>query len=137
MGRCEANGFPGVSRPTAARYWAPPQRLLAPMAGYRDRVRAGPPRAARRLRVAAALRAEAERAALGRRAAACPPFLPPFRAGARFTFRPRPDPLFLPPPVSAFTVAQARRAASLLRDSALLVAFLDVPCLSLLLLGVG
>ena len=27
-------------------------------------------------------------------------------------FRPRPDPLFLPPPSSLFTVAQARRAAS-------------------------
>ena len=31
-------------------------------------------------------------------------------------FLPRPDPLFLPPPVSLFTVAHARRAASF-RDS--------------------
>jgi hypothetical protein len=58
------------------------------------------------------LRAEADFAALGRLAAAWPPFLPPFRDGARFTFFPRPEPLFFPPPVSSFTVAQARRAAS-------------------------
>ena len=66
----------------------------------------------RRFRVAAALRAEADFAALGRLAAAFPPFLPTFRDGAQFTFFPRPEPLFFPPPVSSFTVAQARRAAS-------------------------
>ena len=54
----------------------------------------------------------ADLVALGRFAAARPPFLPPFRDGARFTFFPRPEPLFFPPPVSSFTVAQARRAAS-------------------------
>ena len=70
------------------------------------------PDAARRFRVAAAFLAEAERAALGRRAAARPPFFPPFFDGARFSFLPRPEPLFLPPPVSSFTVAHARRAAS-------------------------
>jgi hypothetical protein len=75
---------------------------------YRERF----PARARRFRVAAAFRAEADLAALGRFAAACPPFLPPFRDGARFTFFPRPEPLFFPPPVSSFTVAQARRAAS-------------------------
>jgi hypothetical protein len=46
------------------------------------------------------------------RDAARPPFLPPFREELRFDFFPRPDPLFLPPSVSLFTVAQARRSAS-------------------------
>ena len=46
------------------------------------------------------------------RAAARPPFLPPFLDELRLDFFPRPDPLFLPPPVSLFTVAQARRSAS-------------------------
>jgi hypothetical protein len=67
----------------------------------------------RRFRVAAALRAEADLAAFGRRAAARPPFFPPFLDGAVFFFLPRPEPLFLPPPVSALTVAHARRSASL------------------------
>jgi hypothetical protein len=66
----------------------------------------------RRVRVAAAFRAEADLAALLRAAAARPPFFPPFLDGARFTFFPRPDPLFFPPPVSLLTVAHARRAAS-------------------------
>ena len=69
-------------------------------------------RAARRLRVAAALRAERERAAAGRCADARPPSRPPFRDEAWLTFLPRPEPLFLPPPVSLLTVAQARRSAS-------------------------
>jgi len=45
-------------------------------------------------------------------AAAFPPLRPPFLAGALLTFLPRPDPLFLPPPVIALTVAHARRSAS-------------------------
>jgi len=43
---------------------------------------------------------------------ALPPLRPPLRADAVFIFLPRPDPLFLPPPVSLLTVAQARRSAS-------------------------
>jgi hypothetical protein len=70
----------------------------------------------RRFRVAAALRADAERAALDRRAEAAPPFRPPFLEEVRVLFLPRPDPLFLPPLSSLFTVAQARRSASL-RDT--------------------
>jgi len=61
----------------------------------------------------ATLRADAERAAAGRFAAARPPSLPPLREAPRFSGLPRPEPLFLPPPVSALTVAQARRSASL------------------------
>src|SRR5262245_15118398 len=68
--------------------------------------------AARRLRVWAAFFAEAERSANERPAEASPPLWPPFFAGAVLVFLPRPDPLFLPPPVILFTVAQARRAAS-------------------------
>jgi hypothetical protein len=45
-------------------------------------------------------------------AVAAPPFLPPFLAEALLVFLPRPDPLFLPPPVLLLTVAQARRSAS-------------------------
>jgi hypothetical protein len=67
---------------------------------------------ARRRRVEAAFRADAEREDLEREAEARPPFFPPFREELRFDFLPRPDPLFLPPPVSLFTVAQARRSAS-------------------------
>jgi hypothetical protein len=55
--------------------------------------------------------AEADRAA-GRLAAAAPPFAPPLFDEAVVVFRPRPDPLFLPPPLSLLTVAQARRSAS-------------------------
>jgi hypothetical protein len=55
---------------------------------------------------------EADLALEGRRPEAAPPFLPPFFAGALFTALPRPEPLFLPPPVMALTVAQARFSAS-------------------------
>ena len=48
---------------------------------------------------------------------AAPPSRPPFFAGALFTFLPRPEPLFFPPPVIAFTVAHAR----------FLAVFFDVP----------
>ena len=68
---------------------------------------------ARRARVRAALRAEAFRAAAGRAAEAAPPLRPPFLAGSLLTGCPRPEPAFLPPPVILFTVAQARRLASL------------------------
>lgn len=44
---------------------------------------------------------------------ASPLILPPFRAGERFVFLPRPEPLRLPPPVILLTVAHARRFASL------------------------
>ena len=70
------------------------------------------PRCRRRALVAAAFLADAERSADGRAAAALPPSRPPFRAGALLTGLPTPEPLFLPPPVILFTVAQARRSAS-------------------------
>lgn len=87
----------------------PDDRLLAvvPDARFRD---ADPP--AFRLRVAAPLRADAERADLDRDADARPPARPPFRAGAAFVFFPRPAPLFRPPPDILFSVAHARRSAS-------------------------
>jgi hypothetical protein len=66
----------------------------------------------RRLRVAAAFLADAERADFGREADARPPSFPPFLDEVFLTALPRPEPLFLPPPVSLFTVAHARRAAS-------------------------
>ena len=65
-----------------------------------------------RARVRAALFAEAERIRAGLPAEAAPPSRPPFRAGALFIDFPRPEPDALPPPVIAFTVAQARRSAS-------------------------
>jgi hypothetical protein len=65
-----------------------------------------------RFRVAAAFLAERLRAAADRDADARPPFRPPFRLGALLFFFPRPDPLFLPPPLSLLTVAHARRSAS-------------------------
>jgi hypothetical protein len=65
-----------------------------------------------RLREDAAFRAADERDDFERDAEALPPFLPPFRDELRLVFLPRPDPLFFPPPVSLFTVAQARRSAS-------------------------
>jgi hypothetical protein len=43
---------------------------------------------------------------------AAPPFLPPRLEGVVSFFLPRPEPLFLPPPSCAFTVAYARRSAS-------------------------
>lgn len=67
---------------------------------------------ARRFRVAAAFRAEADRADLLRRAEARPPRRPPFFVGALLVFRPRPEPDLRPPPDIAFSVAQARRSAS-------------------------
>jgi hypothetical protein len=74
-----------------------------------DRFRDPP---ALRLRVAAALRADADRADFERDAEARPPARPPFRDELLLVFFPRPAPLFFPPPVSLFTVAQARRSAS-------------------------
>jgi hypothetical protein len=62
-----------------------------------------------RRRVAAPFRAAAERDAFDREAA---PLRPPLRDALLVLFFPRPDPLFLPPPSSLFTVAQARRSAS-------------------------
>jgi len=47
------------------------------------------------------------------RAAAAPPLRPPSRAGSLLVARPLPEPLFLPPPSILFTVAHARRSASL------------------------
>ncbi len=67
---------------------------------------------ARRLRVAAALLAAAVRSAAGRLADAWPPSRPPFCDEAWDSGRPRPEPLFFPPPLSLFTVAQAMRSAS-------------------------
>jgi hypothetical protein len=89
----------------------PDGRFVArvPDARFRD---ADPP--AFRLRVAAAFRADAERADLDRDAAARPPLRPPFRAGAAFVFLPRPEPRFRPPPDILFSVAHARRSASFL-----------------------
>jgi hypothetical protein len=67
--------------------------------------------AAELLRLAAVLldSVDAERAAAGRFAAA---FFAPRFADVFVAFLARPDPLFLPPPVSLLTVAQARRSAS-------------------------
>ena len=62
-----------------------------------------------RRRVAAPFRAAAERDAFDREEA---PLRPPLRDALLVLFFPRPDPLFLPPPSSLFTVAQARRSAS-------------------------
>ncbi|HET9726665.1 MAG TPA: hypothetical protein VFP28_07090 [Gemmatimonadales bacterium] len=80
--------------------------------GADQRLRRELDRAPRRFRVAAALRADADRAALLRDAEARPPARPPFFAGPLLVFRPRPEPDFLPPPDIAFSVAQARRSAS-------------------------
>lgn len=76
-----------------------------------DRFRAADPPAFR-FRVAAAFRADAERADLGRAAEARPPARPPLRAGPVLVFFPRPEPLFRPPPDILFSVAHARRSAS-------------------------
>jgi hypothetical protein len=46
------------------------------------------------------------------RAVEAPPFLPPFFMGEWSSFLPRPDPAFFPPPLTLFTVAQARLSAS-------------------------
>jgi hypothetical protein len=69
-------------------------------------------RSALRLRVSAAFFAEAERAAAEREGDALPPSLPPLREEAWLSGLPLPDPLFLPPPLSLLTVAQARLSAS-------------------------
>lgn len=98
-------------RPLLFRDRAPLRLALFPDRLLLDRFRVEPPPAFR-LRVAAALRADAERAALLRLAAARPPFRPPFFVGALLVFRPRPEPDLRPPPDIAFSVAQARRSAS-------------------------
>ena len=94
-----------IGVPDALRGGRPPR---VPCGAHQQRYRA----AALRFRVAAPFFAEAERWAAVRLADAFPPFLPPLRLGAWFSFLPRPEPDFLPPCVSALTVAQARRAAS-------------------------
>src|SRR5262249_36884875 len=62
-----------------------------------------------RLRVAAAFFAASERFSGVRRVVLV---LPPFDEADRFCGRPRPPPDFSPPPLSLFTVAEARRFAS-------------------------
>lgn len=69
--------------------------------------------AAFRLRVAAAFFADADRSAALRDADAAPPVFPPFLAETCVSGTPRPLPDLFPPPDSLFTVAQARRFASL------------------------
>ena len=89
----------------------PFERLrLVPLARLRLVLLRAPP--ARRRRVAAAFFAAADLDDLDRDAEARPPTFPPFREELRLVFLPRPDPLFFPPPVSLFTVAHARFAAS-------------------------
>jgi hypothetical protein len=66
----------------------------------------------RRRRVAAARRAAADRLDFERDTVARPPRRPPLRDELLLRRLPRPEPLFFPPPVSLFTVAHARRAAS-------------------------
>jgi len=83
---------------------------------FRAVLRAPDLAAAFRLRVAAAFFADRERAAAGRLADALPPRGPPIRP-PRFeetlvSGTPRPEPRWLPPPVSLLIVAQARRSAS-------------------------
>jgi hypothetical protein len=92
----------------------PPRLRLLPPLRFRllERLEAEREPPALRRRVDAALRAALERDDFERDADARPPFLPPFREALRVVFLPRPEPLFFPPPVSLFTVAQARRAAS-------------------------
>ncbi|HET6796393.1 MAG TPA: hypothetical protein VFH40_04460 [Gemmatimonadales bacterium] len=85
-------------------------RLLLVLDLLRLRLLVLPP--LRRRRVAAPRRAAADRLDLDRDAVARPPRRPPFLEELLLRFFPRPEPLFLPPPVSLFTVAQARRAAS-------------------------
>ncbi len=93
-----------------------------------------------RLRVAAAFFAEAERCSGDRAAEAAPPLLPPisppFLLETLVSGLPRPLPDLLPPPVSLFTVAHARRSASYLGDPAILVTLGDVLGLTLLLVGI-
>jgi len=89
-----------------------PDRLRDPLALFLPLPLSLSAAAALLRRVAAPLRAAAEREALDRERVAPPLFLPPFRDALLVLFFPRPDPLFLPPPSSLFTVAQARRSAS-------------------------
>jgi hypothetical protein len=89
----------------------------------------------RRARVLAAFFAEAERAPFGRAAAAAPPRRPPFRAGSLLTAWPRPEPDFLPPPVTLLTAPRPPLGFAL-PDATLLVTFLDVLGLAFLLVGV-
>jgi hypothetical protein len=86
-------------RPVLLRLRVAPELFRLPLADFRRRV-------------AAPLRAAAEREDFEREAEALPPFFPPRRDEVLVVFLPRPDPLFFPPPVSLFTVAQARRSAS-------------------------
>src|SRR5262249_4163511 len=71
-----------------------------------------------RARVAAALRAEADRSGARRAADAPPPLFPlrfpPFLLDVWVSAFPRPPPDLFPPPDSLFTVAHARRSASFL-----------------------
>jgi len=105
-------------RPVLFRERVPVDRerllLLRDRVLFRDRLLERDPvePPALRFRVAAALRADAERAALLRLAEARPPRRPPFLAGPLLVFRPRPEPDLRPPPDIAFSVAQARRSAS-------------------------
>src|SRR5262245_4124345 len=70
---------------------------------------------ARALRVRAAFRADAERAAFGRRADARPPSFPPLRFGEWSSGFPYPPPPGFSPPLWILcTVAHARRWASFL-----------------------
>src|SRR5262249_54753552 len=64
-------------------------------------------------RVAAAFFADLDLSAYGRIAEARPPRRPPLCDEEVSFARPTPDPLFLPPWSCLFTVAQARRSASL------------------------
>jgi len=95
-----------------------PARTPACDSAMLRRARSPPPRVqddflpALRLRVAAAFLAEAERSSAERDAEPWPPFWPPFFDELVSLLWPRPEPLFLPPPVSLLTVAQARRSAS-------------------------
>ena len=95
-------------------------------------------REALRLRVAAAFLAEAlARAAAGREAAASPPSPAALarRRGVHGLASTR-SRSFLPPPVSLFTVAQARRSASLFRKASRFTALFDMLSLALLLVGI-
>jgi hypothetical protein len=86
-----------------------------------------------RLRVAAAVFAEAERSAAVRDDEAAPPFFPPFSLDAWDSGLPCPLPDFSPPPDSLLTVAQARL---LIGYSAILVAVGDVLGLAFLLVAI-
>jgi hypothetical protein len=99
---------PPLERRLAERL--PPRELRLPLARVRLLLFRVP--VALRRRVEAAFRAEAERDDLDRAADARPPFRPPLREELRLVFLPLPEPLFFPPPVSLFTVAQARLSAS-------------------------